>query len=107
MLKWPFGSKNKKKQKTSSKRSYNASLKTESAYFDSQLDNYLKLHRGKYVLIKGKNCYGFFNGELEAYNAGTEVFGIELFFIKEVVEEIETDTISTWKTNNNDNNPIT
>ena len=97
MYKWLFGYKNNKEMKKSSKRSYNASLKIEYAYFDSQLDNYLKLHKGKHALIKGKNCYGFFDGELEAYNAGTKAFGIELFFIKEVAEEIDIDTISTWK----------
>jgi hypothetical protein len=62
-------------------------LQTELEYFQKHKQEYLKLYKGQFVLIKGEEYAGAFTTEAEAYKAGLERFGKEPFFIKQVLDE--------------------
>ena len=61
-------------------------LQTELEYFQKHKQEYLKLYKGQFVLIKGKELAGAFTTEAEAYQAGLEKFGNEPFLIKQVLD---------------------
>lgn len=61
-------------------------LQTEFEYFQKQKQEYLKLYKGQFVLIKDVELAGTFTTEAEAYNAGLEKFGNQPFFIKQVLD---------------------
>jgi hypothetical protein len=61
-------------------------LQTELEYFQKHKQEYLKLYKGQFVLIKGKELSGAFTTEAEAYQAGLEKFGNEPFLIKQVLD---------------------
>jgi len=65
-------------------------LQTELEYFQKHKQEYLKLYKGQFVLIKGEVFAGTFTTEAEAYKAGLEKFGNEPFLIKQVLDEDET-----------------
>ncbi len=62
-------------------------LQTELEYFQKHKQEYLKLYKGQFVLIKGESLAGTFTTEAEAYKAGLEKFGNEPFFIKQVLDD--------------------
>ena len=47
---------------------------------------YLKLYKDQFVLIKGENFAGAFTTDAEAYKAGLEKFGNQPFLIKQVLD---------------------
>lgn len=65
-------------------------LQTELEYFEKHKQEYLNLHKGQFVLIKGEEFAGSFTTEAEAYKAGLEKFGNTPFFIKQVLDNDET-----------------
>lgn len=65
-------------------------LQTELEYFQQHRQEYLKLYKGQFVLIKGTEFAGAFTTEAEAYKAGLEKFGNTPFFIKQVLDKDET-----------------
>ena len=64
-------------------------LQTELEYFEKNKQEYLKLYKGQFVLIKGNKFAGAFTTDAEAYRAGLEKFGNEPFLIKQVLDEDE------------------
>src|SRR5712692_849584 len=67
-------------------------LQTELEYFQKHKQEYLKLYKGQFVLIKGEEFAGTFTTEAEAYKEGLEKFGNEPFLIKQVLDNDETDS---------------
>jgi hypothetical protein len=65
-------------------------LQTELEYFEKNKQEYLRLYKGQFVLIKGENFAGAFTTDAEAYRAGLEKFGNKPFLIKQVLDEDET-----------------
>ena len=65
-------------------------LQTELEYFQKHKQEYLKLYKGQFVLIKGEQLAGTYTTEAEAYGAGLEKFGNTPFFIKQVLDDDET-----------------
>lgn len=62
-------------------------LEAENKYFQRRRSEFLDEHEGKYALIKGEECFGFYDDLRAAYKAGVQQFGIEAFLIKEVSRE--------------------
>ncbi len=62
-------------------------LQTELEYFQKNKQEYLKLYKGQFVLIKGEDFAGAFTTDAEAYKAGLEKFGNEPFLIKQVLDD--------------------
>ena len=60
-------------------------LNTELTYFNKNRERFLREGMGKVVLIKGKEHFGFYDNDEEAYKAGVELFGTDPFLIKEVI----------------------
>ena len=63
------------------------SLQTELEYFQKNKQEYLKLYKGQFVLIKGEDFAGAFTTDAEAYKAGLEKFGNAPFLIKQVLDD--------------------
>jgi len=62
-------------------------LQTELEYYQKNKQEYLKLYKGQFVLIKGEDFAGAFTTDAEAYKAGLEKFGNEPFLIKQVLDD--------------------
>jgi hypothetical protein len=61
-------------------------LEREQDAFDSQLDDLLKEHAGKFVLWHHGKLDDLYDNEEQAYKAGLERYGLdEVFLISEVV----------------------
>lgn len=65
-------------------------FQTELEYFQRHKQEYLKLYKNQFVLIKGEEFAGAFTTEAEAYKAGLDRFGNEPFLIKQVLDNDET-----------------
>lgn len=63
----------------------NTTLTRESQVFDGHLDEWRESHSGEWVLIKGSNVVGFYPTLEVAFKAGTERFGLDPFFVKQIV----------------------
>lgn len=61
-------------------------LQTERDFYDAHKQEYVKVYKNQFVLIKDENFIGAFTTEAEAYKAGVEHFGNQPFLIKQVVE---------------------
>lgn len=59
-------------------------LQTELDYFEEHRDELCREHLGKFVVVKGRSVHGFYDTDVEAYEAGVEKFGLEPFMIKKV-----------------------
>ncbi|MCL5674217.1 MAG: DUF5678 domain-containing protein [Candidatus Omnitrophica bacterium] len=66
-------------------------LEKELKFYERKKEEFLKEHENQFVLIKDEKVIGFYNSPEEAYDEGAKLFGLEPFFIKEVVrnEQIE------------------
>jgi hypothetical protein len=62
-------------------------LQPELEYFQKHKQEYQKLYKGQFVLIKGETFAGAFTTDAEAYKAGLEKFGNEPFLIKQVLDD--------------------
>jgi len=63
------------------------SLKEELDFFETLREELLKTNTGQYALVKGKEFFGAFTTEEEAYNEGVSKFGTEQFLVKQVTAE--------------------
>ncbi len=61
-------------------------LETEMRYFESMKAEWLKLHLGKFALIKEAQLIGVFDTDAAAFQAGVAQFGAEPFLVKQVVD---------------------
>jgi len=62
-------------------------LDEELGYFEEHRQEFLKIGEGKFVLIKGKKHYGFYDSVENAFKAAVEKFGIGPVLIKRVLPE--------------------
>jgi hypothetical protein len=62
-------------------------LQKELAYYEKYKQEYLKLYKGQFVLIKGEQLVQAFTTGQEAYRAGLEKFGNQPFLIKQVLPD--------------------
>lgn len=62
-------------------------LEAEDKYFQSNKNELLAHHNGKYVLIKDSKFIGAFDSPELAYNTALETFGVIPVFIKKVEKE--------------------
>ncbi len=60
-------------------------LTREAELFDERLEEWRQTHLGKFVLIKGSDVLGFFRSLDQAFTTGTRRFGLEPFFVKQIV----------------------
>jgi hypothetical protein len=57
----------------------------EGRVFDEHIAEWRESHLGEYVLIKGSSVLGFFPSLDKAFATGTDQFGLEPFFVKQIV----------------------
>ena len=62
-------------------------LQPELDFYNKHKQEYLKLYKGQFVLIKGDRLIGAFTTDAEAYKAGVEQFGNQPFLIKQVLDD--------------------
>ena len=64
-------------------------LETERRFFEESRDWLMQKNAGKFVLIKGRRIYGFYEAKFDAIDAGYERFGNVPFFVHKItaVEE--------------------
>ncbi|HEV3165004.1 MAG TPA: hypothetical protein VGZ22_13320 [Isosphaeraceae bacterium] len=68
-------------------RTKSTSLAKELATYESQLSDWLDLHTGEYVLIRGSETIGFFETRDGALSTGYARFGMVSLFVKQVTPE--------------------
>ena len=56
-------------------------------FFESQLPELLKTHKGQFVLIKDKAIHGYYNSMEDALKDGYKQFGNVDFLIQEITDE--------------------
>jgi hypothetical protein len=61
------------------------SLDREARVFNQHVEEWRKTHLGQFVLIKGDEVIDFFPSLEQAFRAGTDRFGLELFSVRQVV----------------------
>jgi len=59
-------------------------MEKEAEIFDANLKIWRKDQMGQFVLIKGDKVIGFFDSLDGAFKKGTETFGLDNFFVKQV-----------------------
>ncbi len=62
-------------------------LQTELNFYQKNKQEYLKLYKGQFVLIKGEKFLGAYTTDAEAYKAGLEQLGNQPFLIKQALED--------------------
>lgn len=60
-------------------------LGLERKIFDEGINEWRTSRLGKYVLIKGENIIEFYNSLDEAFNEGSNRFGMDDFFIEQIL----------------------
>lgn len=61
-------------------------LSAEFELYEAQKTEWLKAHRGEFVVIKGEELLGFFADFHSAYSSGAEKYGISAdFLVKRIV----------------------
>ncbi len=61
-------------------------LRAELELYEAHKSEWLKIHRDKFVVVKGTDLLGFFIDFHDAYRAGVEKYGIDTdFLVKRVV----------------------
>ena len=61
-------------------------LETERRFFEANREQLMDENAGKFVLIKGRRVYGFYEAKFDAIDAGYERFGNVPFFVHKVTE---------------------
>lgn len=61
-------------------------LDKERKYFEARRAEWLKIHPGKYVLVKDEELIGVFNIQQEALIEGARRFGTDSFLVRQVEE---------------------
>ncbi len=63
-------------------------LTAELELYEAHKSEWLKIHRDKFVVVKGTDPLGFFIDFHDAYRAGVEKYGIDAdFLVKRVVPQ--------------------
>ena len=60
-------------------------LEKERKVFDSHIEDWRKTNLGQFVLIKDEKLLGFFKSANAAFEKGTDLFGLEEFFIEQIL----------------------
>lgn len=60
-------------------------LETELAYFEQHREEWLKVHPGKFALIRGEQLESTYDSDGNAYKAGVALWGNVPFLIKEIL----------------------
>lgn len=61
-------------------------LSVELEFYETRKSEWLKTHKGEFVVVKGTHLLGFFGAFRQAYSAGVEKYGIDTdFLVKRVV----------------------
>lgn len=60
-------------------------LQEELEFFDEHRQEWLEAYHGKFALIQGKHCLGFFDTWEDAVNAGYRMARPDAFLVKEVL----------------------
>lgn len=63
----------------------NKKLELEKATFEKHLAEWQISKLGEFVLIKGTDVVGFYPSLEEAFNEGLNKFGIEDFFVEQII----------------------
>jgi len=62
-------------------------LAQEQVVFERNVPQWRETNPGQYVLIKGDHVEGFFQSLDSAFRAGTEKYGLDDFFIQQIVSD--------------------
>ncbi len=57
----------------------------EARVFAEHIDEWRQTRMGQFVLIKGSDVVGFYPSLDKAFRSGTERYGLEPFFVKQIV----------------------
>jgi hypothetical protein len=57
----------------------------EGRVFEEHITEWRDSHAGEFVLIKGEEVLGFFDSLELAFRTGTERFGLDPFFVKQII----------------------
>lgn len=71
-------------------------LKQERDFYEANKAEYLRLYKGKFVLIRDKELHGSFDSFDAAYNAGVDKFGNAPMLIRRVEEQDPTENIPAY-----------
>ena len=63
----------------------NDKLTVEKSIFEKHLEEWQVTKLGKFVLIKGENVIGIYDGLQEAFKEGVKRFGLDDFFIEQIL----------------------
>ena len=72
--------------KTAAKSFASHTLEAERRFFEANRGRFMQENAGKFVLIKGRRVYGFYEAKFDAIDAGYERFGNVPFFVHKVTE---------------------
>lgn len=61
-------------------------LDSERRFFEANRERLMAEGAGKFVLLKGRKVYGFYDTKFDAIDAGYERFGNVPFFVHKVTE---------------------
>ena len=64
-------------------------LETELQFFKQHKDEWLRLYKDHFALIRGRELVGTFTSDEEAFKAGVKRFGNVSFLIKKIAEKEE------------------
>ena len=62
-------------------------LKAERKVFDNNIDSWRQTHNGQFVVIKGTEIVGFFPSLQDAFDAGSEQFGLDDFLVEQIISQ--------------------
>lgn len=57
-------------------------LEEELAFYEKNLENWLSLYPGKFVLVKGEELVGVYDSNEQALTAGASLFGLASYLIR-------------------------
>lgn len=60
-------------------------LEIEKKYYIEHVSEWIEANQFKFVLIKNEELIGFFNSIQEAFKTGLSRFGLDDFFIKQII----------------------
>ncbi len=69
-------------------------LETEFNYFKAHQDELVKKYNNKILIIRGNEVVGTFNNNKEAYNFGTQNFGLGNFMLQKCIPGPEAYTVT-------------
>lgn len=61
-------------------------LESERKVFDQNIDSWRQSHKDQFVVIKDSQVIGFFSSLQEAFDAGSEQFGLDDFLLEQIVD---------------------